>query len=146
MEISMKMNIIYPLMCASVLLALPMNLAAAGLTPGLYEYSIKMNMPGAPANMPAQTAQRCLTAKEVEGNKSFEMPPDGNTDCKVNGLAQTASQFSYTIGCTKPQKMDGAVKGTFTATSMAMDMTITMAGAPGPMTQTITAKRISDCK
>ncbi len=142
----MKLKIACPVICASVLLALPLTLAAAGLTPGLYEYSIKMSMPGVPANMPAQTSQRCLTAKEVEGNKSFEMPPDRNTDCQVNGLTQTGSQFSYTVACTKPQKMDGAVRGTFTATSMTMDMTMTMAGGPGPMTQTITARRLGDCK
>ena len=142
----MKLKIARPLLCASALLALPMTVAAAGLSPGLYEYTIKMNMPGVPANMPAQTSQRCLTAKDVEGNKSLEMPADNKTDCKVNGMTQTGSQFTYNVACTKPHKMDGAVKGTFTATSMTMDMTMTMADMPGPMTQTITAKRISDCK
>jgi hypothetical protein len=116
------------------------------LTPGLYEYSIKMNMPGAPANLPTQATQRCLTAKEAEGTKSFEMPPDSTTDCKVSGMTQTSTQFSYNVACTKPQRMDGVVKGTFTATTMVMDMTMTMAGMPGPMTQTITAKRLGDCK
>ena len=132
-------------MGASVLLAVPLTLSAAGLSPGLYEYSIKMNMSGMP-EMPTQTSQRCLTPKEVEGNKSFEMPPDRNSDCQVRDQTQSGSQFSYTIACTKPQKMDGAVKGTFTATSMSMNMSMTMPGMPGPMTQTITAKRLGDCK
>ena len=33
-----------------------------------------------------------------------------------------------------------------TQTSMNMDMTMTMEGMPGPMTQSITAKRTGDCK
>ena len=132
-------------MCATVLLALPLTLAAAGLSPGLYEYTIKMNMAGMP-DMPAQTSQRCLTPKEVEGNKSFEMPPDRNSDCQVKNQTQSGNQFSYIVACTKPQKMDGAVKGTFTATSMTMDMNVTMAGAPGPMTQKMTMRRLGDCK
>ena len=60
-------------------------------------------------------------------------------------MSQSGGQFSYKMSCTKPQKLDGAVKGTFTATGMTMDMTMSMPD-DGPMTQTITAKRIGDCK
>jgi len=142
----MNVKIARPVIGAALGLALSMTLGAAGLNPGLYEYTIKVTMAGAPANTAAQTTQRCLTPKEVEGNKSFEMPRDANTDCQVKGLTQTGNQFSYTVACTKPQKIDGAVKGTFTATTMTMDMTMSMAGLPGPMMQTITATRVGDCK
>ena len=128
---------------ASVMFALPLTLAAAGLTPGQYEYTIKMNMAGMP-NMPAQTMKRCLTAKDVSGNKAFEMPADPNSDCQIKDMAQSGGQFSYKMSCTKPQKLDSAVKGTFTATGMTMDMTMSM--PDGTMTQTTTAKRIGDCK
>ena len=115
------------------------------MTPGLYEYTIKMNMPGGPA-MPAQTSQQCLNAKDVAGNKAFEMPASKDSDCQVKDLTQGGGQFAYKVACTKPQKMDGTVKGTHTSTGMTMDMTMVMAGAPGPMTQTITARRVGDCK
>lgn len=128
---------------ASVMFALPLTLAAAGLTPGQYEYTIKMNMAGMP-NMPAQTMKRCLTAKDVSGNKAFEMPADHNSDCQIKDMSQSGGQFSYKMSCTKPQKLDSAVKGTFTATGMTMDMTMSM--PDGTMTQTTTAKRIGDCK
>jgi Protein of unknown function (DUF3617) len=136
------------LLLAIALHALPVPLhaaGAAGLNPGLYEYTIKMSMPGMP-EMPMQSTQRCLTNKDVEGNKSFEMPQERGSDCQVRNQTQSGSQFAYVITCTKPQKMDGAVKGSFTPTSMTMDMTMTMAGAPGPMTQSISAKRLGDCK
>jgi hypothetical protein len=141
----MKSKIACFTLSATMLFALPLTLAAAGLNPGLYEYSIKMKMAGMP-DMPAQTTQRCLTPKEVEGNKSFEMPQDTGADCKVSGHTQSGNQFSYTVACTKPQKVDGAVKGSYTPTSLTMDMNMTMAGAPGPMVQSITARRLGDCK
>ena len=94
----------------------------------------------------AQTTKRCLSAKDVDGNKALEMPPDATSDCQMKDLAQSGGQFSYKLTCTKPQKIDGAVKGSTTPTSIAMDMTMTMEGMPGSITQTITARRLGDCK
>ena len=126
-------------------LLLPLT-ASAAMTPGLYEYTIKMSMPGAPANLPAQTFQRCLSAKDVDGSKAYEMPSNAGSDCQIKDLTQSGGQFSYKMACTKPQKIDGSVQGSLTPTGMTMDMNMTMDGMPGPMTQAITAKRISDCK
>ena len=131
---------------AAMLLALPMTAIAQQMTAGLYEYTVKMNVPGAPANIPAQTMQRCLTAKDVAGTQAYEAPNDPNSDCKVQDLTQNGGQFAYKLACTKPQKIDGAVKGTATAASIAMDMTMTIEGMPGPLTQSITARRLGDCK
>jgi cytoskeletal protein CcmA (bactofilin family) len=64
----------------------------------------------------------------------------------MKDLAQSGSQFSYKVACTKPQKIDGAVKGSVTATGMTMDMTMEMAGMAGTVTQSITARRLGDCK
>ena len=131
---------------ALLLLALPSTLAAAGLTPGLYEYTMKMNMPGAPMNMPAQTSRRCLSSKDIDSNKALEMPPEPNSDCQVRDMTLTGGQYSYKVSCTRPQKLTGNVKGSVTATSMTMDMTMTVPEMPGPMQQTVTARRIGDCK
>jgi hypothetical protein len=120
--------------------------SASALTPGMYEYTMKMSMPGMPMNMPAQTSQRCLTSKDVDSNKAIEMPTERNSDCQIKDMANSGAQFSYKISCTKPQKMDGSAKGSVTATSLSMEMTMVMPEAPGPMTQSITARRIGDCK
>ena len=120
--------------------------AASALNPGLYEYTMKMNMPGAPTTLPSTTIQRCLNAKDVEGAKATEMPPMPNSDCKVLDRNISGAQFSYRISCTKPQKLDGDVKGTVSATTLSMDMTMHTPGAPAPMTQNISAKRLGDCK
>ena len=126
-------------------LALPLA-AFAQMTPGMYEYTIKISMPGAPANMAPQTMQRCLAAKDLEGGKGYQMPPGQGSDCQIKDLNENSGKFSYKMACTKPQKLDSNVQGSFTPTSMNMDMTMTMEGMPGPMTQSITAKRTGDCK
>jgi hypothetical protein len=141
----MKRNLLCSMALGTLVSATPLC-ASAAMTPGLYEYSVKMNVPGAPAGMPAQTSQRCLTSKDVDGNKAYEMPPNPNSDCQMKDLAQSGSQFSYKVACTKPQKIDGAVKGNVTSTGMTMDMTMDMAGMSGTVTQSITARRLGDCK
>ena len=129
----------------SAALILPLT-AAAQMTPGMYEYTIKMNMPGAPANGSAQTMQRCLAAKDLEGTKAYAMPPGPGSDCQIKDMTNNGGKFSYTMACTKPQKLNGTVAGSMTSTSMVMDMNMTMEGMPAPMTQSINAKRIGDCK
>ena len=121
---------------------LPLS-AGAAMTPGMYEYTVKMNMPGGPA-MPAQTFQRCLTAKDVDGSKAYEMPQAPGNDCQIKDLNQSGGQFSYKMACSKPQKMDGTVKGSMTATGMTMDMSMNMEGMA--MTQAMTVRRLGDCK
>lgn len=129
---------------AALALALPLN-AAAQMKPGMYEYTIKMSMPGGPGNMPTQTMQRCLSKKDLEGNKAYQMPQGQGSDCQVKDMVENGGKFSYKMACTKPQKMDSNVQGAVTPTGMNMDMQMTMEGMPGPMTQTITAKRVGDC-
>jgi len=118
---------------------------AADMTPGQYEYTLKMNMPGGPS-MPAQTVQRCLSKQDVSGTKAFEMPAGPNSDCQIKDLTRSGGQFAYRVACTRPEKIDSSVKGTHTATGMTMEMTMAMPGAPSPITQSITARRLGDCK
>ena len=129
---------------ALILVVFPLTAAAAGLTPGLYEYTTTMNMPGM-GSMPAQTIQRCVTAKDLSGsNKGYGAPTKGDSDCQMKDFSESGGKFSYKMACTKPQKMDATVTGTGTATGMTMNMAMNMSG--GTMTQTTTAKRIGDCK
>lgn len=126
-------------------LAAPLTACAAGLTPGMYEYTVKMNMPGMPAGMGAQTFQRCLTAQDVAGSNAYSTARDKNNDCKIKDLRESGSQISYSMSCTKPQKMEATTKGTVTATSLSMDTTMSMPDH-GTMKQTTAAKRVGDCK
>lgn len=130
---------------ALALAALPHLCSAASLSPGMYEFTTTMNMPGMPAGMGSHTSQRCITPKDVSNNSAYSGARDPNNDCQMKDFAESGGQFSYKMTCTRPQKMDSTVKGAVTATSMTMDMTMAMNGGR-TMTQTTTAKRIGDCK
>lgn len=130
-------------LAAVAALALPLA-AFAQMKPGMYEYTVKMSIPGGPT-MPQQTMQRCLTPADLEGNKAYQMPQQGS-DCKVSDFRENGGKFSYKMACTKPQKLDGTAQGSYTPAGMNMDMTMNMADMPGPMTQSISAKRLGDCK
>ncbi len=127
-------------------LALLAAAPALALTPGLYEYSMKLNMPGMPANIPPTVTQRCLGAADVAGNKAVELPPLPNSDCKVLNQIINGAVFSYRVACSTPRKLDGDVRGTVSATSLNMEMTMRIPEAPAPMTQFITARRLGDCQ
>ena len=127
----------------SALIGLP--LPAAALTPGMYEYTMTMNMPGM-EKMPARTHQRCLTASDIASTtKGYGGPSKDDSDCKMSDFSESGGKFSYKMSCTKPEKMDGTIMGTSTATSMTMDMTMSM-GKEGSFKQSTSAKRIGDCK
>ncbi len=74
-------------------LALPLA-AAAQMTPGMFEYSFKFSMPGGPGIMPTQTSQRCLGAKDLEGNKAYQMPQGPGSDCQIKDLKDSGGKFS----------------------------------------------------
>ena len=126
---------------ALALLALPLA-AAAALTPGMYEYTMTMNMSG--MSMPARTIQRCLTAEEANAKDSYAGTQRDGSDCKISDYAESGGKFSYKMSCSKPDKMNATVTGAGTATTVSMTMTMTMDG--GTMTQTTNGKRIGDCK
>ena len=124
----------------------PAAQAAPTLLPGLYEYTVQMNMPGMQVGgMPPQVSQRCLKPQDVEGANAYTMP-GSNTDCKVTDMKEDGGQFSYKMACTKPQQFTADVKGTITETSVAMNMTMTVAEMPGPINQNVTARRLGECK
>ena len=76
----------------SAVLALPLA-AAAQMTPGMYEYTIKISMPGGPGNMPPQTSQRCLGAKDLEGTKAYQMPQGPAATAKSRISRRAAASF-----------------------------------------------------
>jgi hypothetical protein len=48
-----------------LLVAASAQSATPNMKEGLWEVTVKMDMPGMPGNMPAQTTQRCVTAKDM---------------------------------------------------------------------------------
>jgi hypothetical protein len=121
---------------------LPAAALAADTTmkPGMYDYTVKMEMPGMPFAMPPQNIQSCLKQEDVDKGKQYQSQRD--QDCEVKNLKQSAGKASFDLAC-----KDGTTaraEYTFTDTSMSGKTVMNRQGQV--MNMNMTAKRVGDCK
>jgi hypothetical protein len=114
--------------------------AAEQMKPGNYEYTMKMEMPGMPFAMPAQTFQNCLKQEDVDSGKQFN--DKQNKDCEVKNLKQAAGKASFDVAC--KDGTTGKADYTFSDTQMSGKTVMTREGQA--MTMNMAAKRVGDCK
>lgn len=127
------------------LLALPAAaLAGSGMQPGLYEYSIRMEMPGLPVAMPPQTFQRCLTQQDLDKG-DYARNPREQSDCQISNMKATPANVSYDVACKGEHAARGHYDFAMTRDSMTGTGTITMEGGQ-TMKQNFSARRLGDCK
>jgi len=119
-------------------------LAADGkMQPGLWEYTMKMEMPGMPFVMPPQTFQRCMTEQDVDKG-DYARNPREKSDCEIKNMKHSAGRVSYDVACKGERPMTGHYEFTMTPTSMTGAGNMDMEGQT--MKQNMSAKRVGDCK
>ena len=127
---------------AIIALATPLAAVAAdaGMKPGLYDYTVKMDIPGMPFAMPPQSFQHCLTQADVDSGKQYENQQ--NKDCAVKNLKQSAGKATFDLAC-----KDGTT-GTaeYALTGDGMSGKTVMSKDGHPMTLNMSARRAGDCK
>ena len=125
-----------------LLLALAAVPAAAdqAMQPGLYDYTVKMEVPGMPFAMPPQAFQHCLTQADVERGTQYQ--DQQNKDCEVKNLKQSAGKASFDVAC--KDGTTGTASYAFTATGMTGKTVMNHQGQA--MTMNMSAKRSGDCK
>jgi len=117
-------------------------LAADGMKPGMYAYTVKMEMPGMPFAMPPQNFERCVTQADVDKGKQYDNQSDRGSDCEIKNLKQSAGKTTFDLAC-----KDGTTgKAEYTATGDGMTGKTVMTRDGTPMTMAMTAKRSGDCK
>ena len=126
---------------AAVLLPLA-ALAAEGMKPGMYAYTVKMEMPGMPFALPPQNFQHCLTQADVDKGKQYDNQSERGSDCEVKNLKQSAGKASFDLAC--KDGTTGKAEYTFTGDGMTGKTVMTREGTP--MTMAMSAKRAGDCK
>ena len=126
---------------AVVLLALPAAAMAAdkAMKPGLYDYTVKMEMQGMPFQMPPQTMQNCLKQDDVDQGKQYQTQRD--QDCKISNMKQSSGKASFDLAC--KDGTTGHAEFTFTDTSMIGKTVMNREGTN--MTVNMSAKRAGDC-
>lgn len=113
---------------------------------GQWEYEVKMDMPGMPANMPPMKYSQCLTHKDV-----VPQPPQGQADCKNLSHKVNGDTVTWRVQCQQGEtRMEGQGSATYKAERMQATIknTMTSRGQPAPFTSTshITGRRVGACK
>jgi hypothetical protein len=114
--------------------------ADSRMQPGLYDYTVKMDIPGMPFPMPPQKFQHCLTQADVDQGKQFESQQ--NTDCEVKNLKQSGNSASFDLAC--KDGTTGSANYTFTGDGMNGKTIMTKEGHP--VTINMSASRAGPCK
>ena len=120
-------------------LAASMQASAQGKD-DLWEVSTKMEMPGMPMAMPAQTNRFCIGKNQKE--EEF-VPKQG--DCRMIESKRVGNKFSYKMDCSG--NYSAIVDGTITFGNNVYDgqMRMAMKNTNDTMVMTFTGKRIGDC-
>jgi uncharacterized protein DUF3617 len=124
-----------------VVVAWPLATAAQGKD-DLWEVTTKMEMPGMPMAMPAQTMRHCI-AKGAQDNDY--VPARDN--CRVLESQRAGNRVTFKMACTGKDAMDATGEMTFGTGSYdgRMRIAMKMEGQPMEMSQTFSGKRVGDC-
>jgi hypothetical protein len=134
----MKMRVAFAI--ATTALLVPH--AAFAQSGDLWEVTVKMEMPGMPMAMPAQTTRICLAKQAAD-----ESYVPRNQDCKVTESKRTGSTQRFKMVCTgkHPMNMEGEITHAKDAYSGRSRMTGKMEGQDMDMTQVFSGKKVGDC-
>lgn len=140
------------LVAATCLAAAPALYAAAApnMKPGLWEVTVKMDMPGMPQGMQAQTTQRCVTPKDLEDPRSVGPGADPRTSgkCEVSNYRLQGNTATWEMACKGPEQMKGTGSMTYEGDrySGVNRMTMNQGGQVMNMTMNYSGRYLGDCK
>ena len=115
--------------------------ADQNMRPGMYSYTVKMEMAGAPFAMPEQNFQSCVRQEDVDKGTQYR-PPRNEQQCEVKYLKQSAGKASFTMAC--KDGTTGTAEYAFDQNGMTGKTVMNTKGQT--MTMNMTARRVGDCK
>jgi hypothetical protein len=110
----------------------------------LWDMTTKMEMPGMPMAMPAQTSQVCI--KKDRAQKPEDRVPKSDK-CKTTDFRVSGNKVTYAIECTGDEAMNGTgeIIGSASAYEGKMRMQGTGKNRGMDMTTTYTGKKVGAC-
>ncbi len=118
--------------------------ADQAMKPGMYDYTVKMEMPGMPFQMSPQNFQRCVTQADVDKGKQYDNQSDRGKDCEVKNLKQSAGKTTFDLAC--KDGTTGTAEYTAAGEGMNGKTVMRMKDQPQSMTMNMSARRVGDCK
>lgn len=141
--------VIAPLLAAAFY-SMSTHAASPNMKEGLWEITMKMEMPGMPAGMPPQIMQQCITKKDMEDPRKTA---PGGTDpkdsrCQVSDYKLQGNTATWNMACKGENAMTGSGSITYSGTSYSgtNKMTMTRGGKNQTMSMQYSARHLGDCK
>ena len=134
-----KQRVISMVVSVLVLLSSPV-MAGPNMKEGKWQISSKMEMPGMPMQIPAQTYTHCLTKEDMVPRQKT---PDQN--CKMVNNTVKGSTVSWQMECATPQG-PSTIDGKVTYKGDSFDGIIKIRQAGMEMTQQMSGKWIGPCQ
>lgn len=135
-------------LATALLLAIHAHGATPNMKEGLWEITMKMEMAGMPAGMPAQVMQHCVTKKDLsDPNRTPGSAADPrNNQCKMTDHKMEGNKASWKVTCE-----DGTTgSGTATYSNTSYTSTSTITSNRGGKAQTVkmehSGRYLGDCK
>lgn len=124
--------------------------AAPNFKDGLWEITVKMNMPGMAA-MPPRTIQHCMTQKDLKDPRKALSGPNKSAQenqCKTVDYQQNGNTVSWKVECGGAHPMTGTGTATYNGDSYTgvNHLTMNEGGKAMEMTMNYSGKRLGVCK
>ena len=117
------------------------QIAAAGsdIKDGLWEMSVKMEMPGMPMEMPPMKFNQCITKQNYVPHQQEQ-----SKDCKITNNRIDGNTVTWDMKCSGRGAMTGNGRITYKGNTFTGTMKAVTNGME--MTQHMKGRRIGDCK
>jgi len=128
---------------AAVLSSVSISFAGSGpnMQEGLWEITIKMEMPGMPVSMPPMTHTQCITNENMVPRGS----PQQAEECKITESKVDGDTVTWTMECDSPEgKARATGKITYAGDTFKGTIKMTMQGME--TIQHLSGRRIGDCR
>lgn len=130
------------------LLALPLSAGeVVKLQPGLYEVSIRLDLPNMADAAAKKLTTLCVSAADNNGNQGLKPLSDNNplARCPVANVAQQEAQLTFEIVCPGGNAAVASARYQLTANTFTGRISMKLGGKNMTMTETQAGRRTGEC-
>ena len=124
--------------------------AAPNMREGMWEITVKMDMPGMPAGAPPQTMQQCLSQKDFENPQKMAPgnDPKSSSRCETTDYKLQGNTATWKMACKGENAMTGTGSMTFSGASYAGTNKMSMKHGDQTMNMTMNyaGRHLGPCK
>jgi hypothetical protein len=115
------------------------------MEPGLWEVTIRIDVPASPVQEASQTLRHCYTPEELQDPRS--LVPRGPPECEIIGFRFAGNRAAWSVECTGPKPMVGGGEMMLGKVAYAANLwsEVQEGGRTLRITQRVRAKRLGEC-